>query len=838
MSSPRRSKLLINDENDDENDDEGWLYRRMLSDSQHVRRLQKMMSADNKHKSILDQALQDLELPQDLFHGIKVWKITTTKSSFVPRYVTIDKTRQFICLTHQFLTKKILSADRYYTRLSKGRFWKPKKEAKQYFDVADIDSWHVGVVATQRAELARQLESSSKEEQSFNEMAAQKLLTIYYKGGETLDLIVPKSRQLNHIILALNELYAAYHQVQPWLSRDALFLRYISHDVDFGTNNLISQSEFEAICCRINFRVTNAKQAFIDYTSKHSLTYHECTDVLQSLKPKSPALELWNYLFGKEDREITFKELHQKFLLEIQSESDTTLRHAQALLAFINAIELEQHENHQPQDDKFKANVQKHRFHAFLHSELNDAYDPDMQIYDQVLDRPISEYWINTSHNTYLTGDQLRSKSSVEGCMNALLRGCKCLELDCWDGPVAHGKHIPVISHGHTLTSNIEFRHVCQVVRAYLKLYPDSYPIILSLENHCTGLYQRAMVEIMKEVFGKKVFFPSSKHTSGATTLPSPESLRGKVVIKRKRPPEPDSDDEEEKNDARLSKQPIKSSRSGRKNNTDSHSVVAGLAAVTLLHGSKFKSFDESVDQPLSQMHSIGESKLLKILRKEGHGKRFREYNQSHMTRTYPGGRRVDSSNYNPVQAWSLGCQLVALNFQYGDTPILLNDGLFRQGNGCGYVLKPKSILGKEQPHPSAVFVRILSGSCLPKPSGAEIGERIHPFVSVTLHDVRCTADGSEEFYTDTHTTEVVDGNGYSPIWRDEGKKFSVQQLDVAMLLFKVIDKDLAVDDPIVSAAIPVSCLRKGYRSIQLYDNKNHRSGAFRYATLLAHIEY
>lgn len=38
-------------------------------------------------------------------------------------------------------------------------------------------------------------------------------------------------------------------------------------------------------------------------------------------------------------------------------------------------------------------------------------------------------------------------------------------------------------------------------------------------------------------------------------------------------------------------------------------------------------------------------------------------YNKQ-LSRTYPKGTRVDSSNYMPQLFWNAGCQLVALNFQ------------------------------------------------------------------------------------------------------------------------------------------------------------------------------
>jgi phosphatidylinositol phospholipase C delta len=208
------------------------------------------------------------------------------------------------------------------------------------------------------------------------------------------------------------------------------------------------------------------------------------------------------------------------------------------------------------------------------------------------------------------------------------------------------------------------------------------------------------------------------------------------------------------------------------------------------------------------------------------------------MTRTYPAGARIDSSNYNPLVAWSCGCQLVALNFQTPDTPLILNDGRFRQNGGCGYVLKPKSLMLGVKQNPVTLNIRVLSGACLPKPEGNKLGETIDPYVRVDLHDVKVSKSGKVEYALASHSTSVQNDNGFCPVWNDKGKEFYVENPSVAMIQFSVFDSDIDLDDLVAVCAVPVSCLRKGVRSVQLYDRYNTRSGAFFYATLLVEIQY
>ena len=75
-----------------------------------------------------------------------------------------------------------------------------------------------------------------------------------------------------------------------------------------------------------------------------------------------------------------------------------------------------------------------------LFSEENSILNPvfvNTPADEEYLSAPMSHYWINSSHNTYLTGNQYNSRSSVECYVRALRQGCRCIELDCWNSNVS-----------------------------------------------------------------------------------------------------------------------------------------------------------------------------------------------------------------------------------------------------------------------------------------------------------------------------------------------------------------------------------------------------------------
>lgn len=101
-------------------------------------------------------------------------------------------------------------------------------------------------------------------------------------------------------------------------------------------------------------------------------------------------------------------------------------------------------------------------------------------------------------------------------------------QVDCWDGP--DGK--PLIYHGRTLTTRIQFIDVIKSIRDHA-FEVSPYPVILSIENHCSIKQQKFMAECLQEILGD--YLLKKPLDLNETCLPSPERLKRKIIIKHKK---------------------------------------------------------------------------------------------------------------------------------------------------------------------------------------------------------------------------------------------------------------------------------------------------------------
>lgn len=191
---------------------------------------------------------------------------------------------------------------------------------------------------------------------------------------------------------------------------------------------------------------------------KRGLTFEQCCTFLHKIKRDTwqvkPINIIWNDLFGqfmnngKVRTTVSDKTFLEKFLYKKQKDRNATLDQVRELFSRLNELEIANVADSEPRDPY---RIDKNRFEAYLVGRENDAFDPLRERYDKrLMTKPLSEYWISTSHNTYLTGHQFTSQSSVEMYINSLYRGCRCLELDIWDGEIdpISKRPVPIVWHG------------------------------------------------------------------------------------------------------------------------------------------------------------------------------------------------------------------------------------------------------------------------------------------------------------------------------------------------------------------------------------------------------
>ncbi|KAF2122929.1 1-phosphatidylinositol-4,5-bisphosphate phosphodiesterase 1 [Lophiotrema nucula] len=402
-------------------------------------------------------------------------------------------------------------------------------------------------------------------------------------------------------------------------------------------------------------------------------------------------------------------------------------------------------------------------FQTFMTSEDDNPIFAEAEKHVE-FNRPLNEYFISSSHNTYLLGRQVAGESSTEAYIYALQKGCRCIEIDCWNG--SEGR--PIVMHGRTFTKSISFLDTVKVINTHAFI-ESTYPLILSLEVHCNPEQQKLMADIMIAEFGDKLLLYALD--SESPVLPSPQQLKGRILVKVKAPAEEQLDtktlvvelsgrkrersfsspwsrpvqlNNETIPDSPLISSPPSMSPPDRANafwatpRTSTTSTNATAITPNLLssaedsdsphttatdekrkksktskiikelgelgvytRGFKFSDFEHRDANTYNHVFSLAERTFDKLTRPGARIKqRLDEHNMRCLMRVYPGATRLNSSNFEPLKFWKRGVQMVATNWQTFDLGQQLNEAMFAGGNDRSGYVLKPAELRLEAPTP------------------------------------------------------------------------------------------------------------------------------------------
>ncbi|KAH3760283.1 phosphoinositide-specific phospholipase C [Pelomyxa schiedti] len=628
--------------------------------------------------------------------------------------------------------------------------------------------------------------------------------TIIYNNSKVLstaDIIMPDAESYDLWTNALIYLVSQEKIGNPELS----FYSRVWGAVNSGA---LSPKQLFSVLHKLNFDapLSSVKTKFKEFDTDHNghMDFNEFLNLMHALRarPEIPAI-LQAHSNGKTD--LLPNEL-QHFLLTEQKES-LSVEDCTELIKLWGP------------PGATSMNIES--FEAFLTSPQNDVFNPLLSQSHQDMSKPLSQYWIASSHNTYILGDQLRGRASVEAYIKCLKKGCKCIEIDVWDGEDGN----PIVTHGHTLMKPIKFENVIKVVNEYA-FFVSQYPVTLSLEIHTSTEQQVKMAEILRGVLGDKI---GLRPASLGEALPSPGDLLNKILIKgRVLPPDEalakiaenkKKAEEEERKAKSGSSKGDKKAPKGDKKAKKSHALAPELSNVTFFKSGSIPDLEAAITtcSPYD-MCSFSELKVAKLT--TSMPDTVLRFTHQHLLRTYPKGTRVNSSNYDPIPCWNLGANFVALNYQTSSEPMWLNTAKFRENSTAGYLLKPlymRETMGFTPQTPlkttrfTNLVVRVLSARQLPKYSGSAKGEVIDPFVVLSICGV--PQDSAEK------KTKTIMNNGFSPSW-EETFEFPLTAPELDILLIKVEDWDqVGRPNKVAHYAVPVHCIRPGYRCVPLFDN-------------------
>ncbi|CAF0759543.1 unnamed protein product [Brachionus calyciflorus] len=737
-----------------------------------------------------------------LEEGMNLKKLNGNKEEFNERFYRLDTNLNVLVAT----TKEFLKKEKIYelTLLS---------EVKEGCSSDNLKSF--------------QLKNSLNDRKKIPEIEDKSFVIVYDNFKKSLDLLAPSKAHRDIWVRVLSYFIILTKKRKGVLPEaDKIMTNYFEL-ADKSKNKRLNKNEITEFLDSINIKLKKdqLKQLIQDSDTNNDgeLSQEEFEKFIGQLSRRKEIMSLYKLIAsGEQKSDINFLpefitvDKFRTFLEKYQKESKSLEECKEIIRHF------------EPSDAKEEFKFSLYGFISYMKDPHNfiDDLEKTSKVYMK-MDHSFASYFINSSHNTYLSGDQITSDTRPDCYMTAIMRGARLLEMDVHDG--SDGK--PRIFHKKTLTNKILFEDAIKVCRDNaFKI--SNFPLIITIELHCTPKQQLVMVDIIKKHLYEYLYLEDIDENN----YPSLKDLEKKIIIRCQKP-------KKQPENSTIKKMTFTSKNSSKSLSMDasyddddqydddvddeSYEEIKELEdVITVIQNASFKGIEFALNNySKGKSSSLSEPKCNKLLEEE-RAQDIIKYTANFCTKVYPAFYRQDSTNLKPLDYWIYGFQIAALNFQTDDLSMDLNDALFADNGGCGYVLKPRILtdptLGfdpldiRTMRNKMKFKIKIISAQNLPTNSEL-IKDISDPYVSIKIYGVPIDKNEAK--------TQTVKDNGLNPIW-NEDFEFTINCPELAFVKFIVKDEDVGNDDFIGQYTIRFQNIKQGYRHIAL-KNKSSKGTLF-----------
>jgi hypothetical protein len=363
------------------------------------------------------------------------------------------------------------------------------------------------------------------------------------------DFVFENSDILNKVVNALILIYEESHkEINKFNFEDNIEKLWAKYDKNF--DKVLNKEEIQILANEIGFNKQNLINN-IDANGDGIIEYNEVLDYFKKFTNGLVYADIFNQystLISRKGKKVwSFKNL-KYFFLDYQKEDLTDYESLELIIKFkrnydedkkeeilIELSELFTQNNEKVENiineieqifKKYNLEIYMtlREFSNMLNNNIMSVYNKDLLLEDLNLDYPLVDYYINSTHNTYIKGHQLYGKSSTEMYSFAMLEGYRLVELDCYDGK----DDDIIITHGYTFVSKLHLVDILVQLKKTAFINSD-LPVILSIENHCNKKHQQIMAQKFKEILGDLYIFPSDNIPEH---IPNLRELKKKFIIK------------------------------------------------------------------------------------------------------------------------------------------------------------------------------------------------------------------------------------------------------------------------------------------------------------------